>query len=448
LNNDPASPSRSLVFGIILTVSAVSFAFCASLLHDRGTIFYENDPLGYYIYLRSLVHDQDLDFSNELNFFKQSDRPVGAGIGEIDPITHRFNNKYTIGLPVLVSPFYLAGNIAARSIYPDSSALSHFPWFWDQIFFCCGGLLLGIGGIWFSFQFAACFFPQRTALWATFIFWACSPLLYYLNREPFSSHLGSIFAISLFLYLCIKPDMAPNLRAFLVGISAALVVLVRQQDVVVLLFPIAYSLLSGSIKLEKRRIAAMIGLFIAGFAVVFIPQMILWKILRGSYLTYSYPSNEKFIYAFSPRIWQTLFSSNHGLLIWHPIIALSILGLVGSSEIPRAVKIAALLSFIAQLYVVASWYHWWMGYSFGNRAFIGISPIFILGVAGVIQKLSGQLLFRKFLILTSILFVWNVLLALSYLSEMIPYEGEFSWLRLFKHLPELPWRIVEKIQHH
>ena len=149
----------------------------------------------------------------------------------------------------------------------------------------------------------------------------------------------------------------------------------------------------------------------------------------------------------SPRhgLSQVLLSSNHGLISWHPIIAVCLFGLMLLSVGQHAtLGRLSLACFAAELYVVASWWCWWMGTSFGQRAFLNLTPLFILGLAAVITRLTRPWARRLFLTCVGGLFLWNVVLMFAYLAEMIPYEGEFSWVVLISKLPDLPHKVLGK----
>ena len=87
-----------------------------------------------------------------------------------------------------------------------------------------------------------------------------------------------------------------------------------------------------------------------------------------------------------------------------------------------------------------------MGHSFGNRAFLGLTPIFILGLAAFLKEASQVLKMKALLPIFVLLAIWNGVLILGYASEMIPHQGEFSWTEFIKKIPELPVRIREKIE--
>ena len=151
------------------------------------------------------------------------------------------------------------------------------------------------------------------------------------------------------------------------------------------------------------------------------------------------------IYYKSPYIFSVLFSSNHGVISWHPLIALCLAGLLFTPKSLQHIAWAFLVWFAAQLYVTASWYGWSMGVSFGNRAFISLTPMFIFGLASFYGWLKHPWAKRLFFLVVVLLFAWNVTLMLAYLSEMIPYNGTFSWWELIRQVPELHRSIFAKI---
>jgi len=434
-----------LLAGITL-VAALAFAAFAALQHARGAVFNSGDPIGYYVYLRSLVHDGDLDFTNDYAFFQPSIEIPGMNLGSPDPVTGRPDNNYTVGLPLLIAPLYAAGNVLLARNYPARGVVAGFPLFLDQLIFSYGGLIVAAAGIWLAFRFVSLYFPQPVSLAATTIFWLCSPLLYYTAREPFQSHSASVFAVSLLLYVWRAPALHPRLRWMLMGIGAALVLMARQQDGVILLVPVGAALLHDGWRGAWPTLRAALPFVSAGFAPLFAIQMLVWHTLRGSFVTYAYRGQD-FAYLTRPRIAAVLFSSNHGLISWHPLIAVCLFGLVLLSlrEQPVIGRLS-LVCFALQLYVAGSWWCWWMGNSFGHRGFLGLTPLFILGLAAVIERLTHPWARRLVVVGVACLFLWNVVLMFAYLSEMIPYQGEFSWRQLFTALPQLPVRMLAKVR--
>src|SRR5262249_9629650 len=164
---------------------------------------------------------------------------------------------------------------------------------------------------------------------------------------------------SLLLYLWKAPSFSFTHRAFLLGVVGGVITMVRQQDIVLLLIPAGLALSDDVWRLPRKAVLNS-GIALLGFTATFAIQMVVWYALRGSLLTYSY-TGQRFEYLFAPKITEVLFSSNHGLLSWHPLIAFCIVGLLQLRRIDSRLSNLALACFGLELYVIASWWCWWMG---------------------------------------------------------------------------------------
>lgn len=421
-----------------IVVATSAFAGVASLLAPRGVLFDRDDPLGYYVYLRSAAQDQDLDFANEFAYFRQRVADLGVNLGAISANTGRLDNNHTIGFPLLVAPVYLALRLLLMPLYVGDT----FPWFLDQLLFSLGALLIGWLGLYLTARFVSTAGAHRHALAATVVFWACSPLAYYFIREPFTSHLGSLFAVSGYLWAWTNARWSAERRRLVMGLFAGLVVATRQQDVVLLLVP----LLSGVRRGDKRpawnwRAG---GAFAAAFAIPLSAQMATWWTLRGEAFSYAY-AGQGFSNWRSPQVLDVLFSSNHGLLFWHPAIAVCLAGWVLCPREHRPLAAAAAVVFALEILIIGAWWSWWMGQSFGQRGLLSVTPLFVWGLANLLDRLRTA---RERAMIWSALAVcatWNVVLMAAYLSDLIPHEGTFSGAELLGRLPELPSAVWGKV---
>lgn len=184
-------------------------------------------------------------------------------------------------------------------------------------------------------------------------------------------------------------------------------------------------------------------LFLAGFVPVVAIQLLAWKAVFGSLLTYSYGS-ESFIYATSPKVLSVLFSSKHGLVSWNPVILFALAGLVVLAfSRPRMAWLFS-IAFLLQLYIAASWHMWWFGNSFGNRSFINCTLIFMTGLACLTDRLGRRIPVAYIVALATVLVAWNMVMILAYLSEMIPYADYFSWKDFVLGLGDMPEAILKK----
>jgi hypothetical protein len=140
-------------------------------------------------------------FTNDLAMIRDGD-PLPWGR---DLATGRPDNGYTVGHPLLVAPVYILPSLVLARIGAQGTPDARFPLFLDQLIFSYASFLLGAVGMWLSFRFACVYFAERDCLFAPIAFWLCSPLIYCFAREPFPSHLASVFAFSLLLYIWTVP---------------------------------------------------------------------------------------------------------------------------------------------------------------------------------------------------------------------------------------------------
>lgn len=398
------------------------------------------DPMYYFVYMRSIVMDHDLNFANEYEYFNIKE--------PINPDTGHPVNKYSIGFPLLVLPFFLFVhaiilflNLIGMGLCSTGYSLPY------QLSMCLGSIVYGYSGIIISYRLCRKFFPEWISFVSVTTLFLSSNLFYYFMKGPYYSHLLSFFTVSLFISVWLDIQKESRLRKYVIlGVVAGLMTLVRQQDITFLSIPILFGLyhkIKGdemSFHLSLRHIAA----FGVGMFSIFLIQMSVWKVIFGSFITYSYGKGG-FIYFASPKILEVLFSSRHGLISWNPIILFSLIGLLILLKHHRSIGVLFIIAFLLQLYINSSWYIWWFGYSFGHRGFINCTPIFIVGLASLISSVAKRVSLRYIIIICFLFVVWNMVMILAYLSEILPADGYFNWKEFFLTLSRLPAEIKQKV---
>jgi hypothetical protein len=157
-------------------------------------------------------------------------------------------------------------------------------------------------------------------------------------------------------------------------------------------------------------------------------QPVTLYLLWGQWRLSTYPSEH--FSAGLKGVVGTLFSHRHGLFIYNPWYA-ALLLLTGCAVFRQRalfrVATAAVGSFL--LFVVANgtWWCWWFGHSFGNRAFIETLPVLSL-VAGLEVSRSGMTRRRStFLtVLMCAVVVLDFYLWTGYLMSAYPRDGSNS----------------------
>ena len=120
-----------------------------------------------------------------------------------------------------------------------------------------------------------------------------------------------------------------------------------------------------------------------------------------------------------------LFSPNHGLLAWQPVLYLSVLGAPLFLMRDRYLGALLTLVFAAQVYINGAVATWWGGSAFGGRRFDGCSMFFVLGLAALItscRKRPGALVGGIFAVLLTI----NAFFMLDVFSGRLPLGDGIS----------------------
>src|SRR4029077_12775748 len=120
-----------------------------------------------------------------------------------------------------------------------------------------------------------------------------------------------------------------------------------------------------------------------------------------------------------------LFSSNHGLFSWTPVVLLSSAGLFIFWRWQRSAGTPFLAAFLA-FYLFISCYPDWAGISsYGNRFFVSLTPLFILGLAVFFDRSAPP--FRSpppalaaAIALLAVFTLWNAGLIFQWGSHLIP----------------------------
>ena len=360
---------------------------------------YSSDEVQYFSYLRSLWFDHDVSFENEYRYFYDRNvaRTPGFEATFLEPSTPSGLrvNFGTIGSAILWAPFYALGDIAARLARASGREVAVDGFSQPYIVAVTyASALYGFLAILLSAGVARRVTGHGLA--PALIVWVGTPLLFYMYAAPPYSHACSAFAVALFvtIWLHVRNDCSPRGMAAL-GASAALMAMVREQDIFFALGPA----LDFGLTLNTRRAAfagmakaALVGL--AVFVVCMLPQLIAYQALNG------HPSPSKLVSRkmtwTAPHALQVLFSPEHGFLFWTPLAVVAIAGLVAlagrglaDNTDARRIGICALVMVAVQVYVSGSVESWTVAGAFGQRRFVALTVLLVLGVATA-WKLCAQ----------------------------------------------------------
>jgi hypothetical protein len=144
---------------------------------------------------------------------------------------------------------------------------------------------------------------------------------------------------------------------------------------------------------------------------------------------------------YSPHFFEVLFSSEHGLFFWSPILLLFFAGGLLLLKKQRYAGLVLLAAFVAQVYISGAVDSWTQAGAFGARRFVGATAIFAAWGAFLIEAL--ELRFRRAGVaaVVSIFILWNVSLMIQFGLGLMDRD-KLVWSQIVhNHLHEVPPRL-------
>ncbi len=404
-------PSISTIVLICLAIIEIHF----NLARWNNKTVINWDVLGYYSCLPSLFTPDDIKFKHlndsstkQINTSKYVAIRPNDGYGAM---------KFSIGMAVLYSPFFITAHLLAHPLGYENDGYSEIYHFFIEF----SGLFYLLFGLIYLRKTLLLFYSEKiTALSLVFVFFGTN-LLCYASFESAMSHAYTFSLFSIFLYYTIQFLKAPNLKfTIYLAIIFGLIVLVRPINMVFIftVFLLGISSLDDFINRIKLFIKhyKLTGTFILLFFLVILPQLLYWKYVTGSYLYFSY-GNERF-YFNHPHIMDCLISFRKGWFIYSPLIVFSIIGVVFMFK-QKSFPFFYLIIVLAPLYlyIISSWWCWWYGGSFSQRALIDLYPLLAFGFATFFYRVSFTSKIKK-----SIMYSFMTLLLLLNLFQTAQYK--------------------------
>src|SRR3954471_5009555 len=171
-------------------------------------------------------------------------------------------------------------------------------------------------------------------------------------------------------------------------------------------------------------VAALVG--IVTFGLVYSPQAVAYLRLNGHVGPHSSVGAK--MNWMAPHALQVLFSPEHGFFVWTPLALLAIVGLVASAssrKIPDGQRIFLLflLMIALQVYVSGSVESWTVAGAFGQRRFVALTAILVIGYAALQRACAGSLPRRAALVAITIMGVyWNLALIAEFSIGLMDRE--------------------------
>ena len=461
----PGSRVKALCSKIIASNQKLLFVLFLLTL-PLANPWVRGDGVGYYAYVRSALIDHDLRFEND--YFQANESFVlsrvdaqGKLLPKLYTKTGYVENHFSVGPAILWAPALLVVHeavliVSHLGVHVSADGYSR-PYLLAMAFTTA---FYGFLSLFLAFQIARKYFEEKWALLATVGIWMASSLPIYMYFNPSWSHAHSAFAVALFLWYWERTRGGRSTGQWaILGLLAGLMGNVYYPNAILLIFP---ALEVGRLVFGDRqrtdatvvpihKLAIGCGVFLAAFVVSLLPTFVTRQIIYGSPFETGYPPLWTWNWT-SPVFFKILFSSDHGMFSWTPVLLLAAIGLPFLIKRDRLLGGGALLIFLAYYYFIASYPDWDGVSSFGNRFFVSLTPIFILGLAALLDAFSIWMArpARALALacpLIGLLIVWNVGLIFQWGTHMIPARGPISSSAMSRQqVHDVPLRITHSLE--
>jgi hypothetical protein len=421
------------------------------------------DGVGYYAFARSLLVQRNLDFTKDWEEANSSFRLLrtdeqGNVLPDQYTPTGHIDNHFSIGPAILWSPFLLiahasviAANALGKHISIDGFSLPY------RLAMAIGTAFYGFLSLWISFQLARKYFSDRSAFLATVGIWFASSLPVYMYFNPSWSHAHSAFCVALFVWYWDRTRNGRTLTQWaILGAISGLMLNVYYLCGLLLLIPLLESLIKYASALDAKDFGRARQLLIANIifllatVVASLPSLISKRIIYGGFFDTGY--TEKWYWS-SPAFLKVIFSPDHGLFSWTPIILFSFAGLFLFRKKDSQLATFLLIVFAVHVYVVGCLQYWDGTSSFGSRYCLPLMVMFVLGLAAFLEWIVRFSSSRRATIATwavlGLLIAWNLGLIFQWGTHLIPARGPISWREAaYNQVAVVPVNAVRTIENY
>lgn len=404
--------------------------------------YVRGDGQGYYAWLVSAVVDRDLDFTNQ---FERADPLFRTLMFEEDgrvadrarTPTGRVGNQWSVGPAVLWAPWFVAAHAAVSLARLAGATVPADGYSWPYLWtVAIGTVTYGLLTLLIATRLASALGYGRTAGLAALAFALASSLPVYMVFLPFHVHALAAFTVALFVTYACRPGGVTSVREWAWwGALAGLMVQVYQLNGVLLIAAIGVWI--GQARTAPPSAALARGCaFAAAGILVCAPQLAGKAIVYGSPWTTGY--QDQFFWS-SPRLWETLWSANHGWWSWTPIALVACLGCLRLWRHPgvRPLLVSAGVFYL----VVASYQNWHGQSSFGNRFFLSWTVLLVVGLAAGLEAAERRVSRRALALGLGALAIWNAGFIFQWGTNIIPNRGPVSFRQVAVNQAAVPGRL-------
>jgi hypothetical protein len=417
-------------YSIVFSVFVISVLIFTSKpwRHDNQVIC--SDVVIYYSYLPATFIFDDIRFEKHETLSKGIFWPEKAPNG---------NNiiKTSMGMSFLFAPSFFVGHFFAKLLGYPAYGFSE-PY---KIALLIGAILYLIVGLFFLRKILKVFFSDEITTITIIAMALGTNLTHYASREATMTHLYSFTLFSIFIWGTIRWYKTPRLTSLmLLGALTGLISLIRPTNTLILVFFFLYGVSSWESLIQRiqyflKHFHWIILMFFA-FLLIWIPQFIYWKTITGNFFYFSY-KGESFFFN-NPQLMNGLFSYRKGWFLYTPLIMLAIIGIPFMFKQIKEVSWAVSIFIVLNIYIVLSWWCWWYGGGFSQRAMVDSYVFLALPFATLltVAKKAGKYVSYALSILVLVLILHNQYEVEQYKYGAIHYDSmtKAAYWESFGHL--------------
>ena len=376
-----------------------------------------SDGFSYYVYLPSWLLYGDTSLDAVARTFPSREYADFTGIRRW-PGTNRWVNPHPMGEAILTAPFFVAAHVLTRVTGGNTDGFSVYYQHGAGL----AGLAYLLAGLAVVRRLLLRHFPPGVAL-ATLIAmtWGTN-LFHYGVYDSVFSHIYSFCLIAVLVAVTESWWHRPTAaRSLALGATAAGIFLTRHTNALFFLIVPLYgvtnlrALRERGAEIVQRWQPVLVAACVALVGVL--PQLLLYKSATGQWLASPYGALEAGFTFGSPHLFDVLFGTQKGLFFWSPVLLFALVGWIVASGWPETLVWASGLILTITTLMIASWFDWQFGGSYGHRGFTDAFAIVAVFMATCFAWVSE----RRNHAATTATAVCVALMVLLSIAQMIQY---------------------------
>ena len=280
--------------------------------------------------------------------------------------TLRWVNAHPIGEAIMIAPFFVVAHALTRwtNLSPDGFSLYY------QHAGGLAGLFYVLAGLWFLDRLLRRYFSGGVVVATLCALLAGTSLYHYATFDSTWSHAFAFVLVAAFLERLDARTPGRLADDLVIGAISGLLILVRHTHA---LIPVCFL---GAEMLRSRRVPVVPAIVAT---LVVLPQ--LWLYYRATNHLFISPYDSLGFTFATPHVFGVLASTKKGLFLYAPLLLAAIPGALRLPERLRHWRAPATVLLLAETYLIASWWDWQFGASYGHRGFVDFYPLFAVGLA-------------------------------------------------------------------